>query len=32
MGVMRELVEMAALSPHFGKDCLGVSPYLCMGL
>lgn len=31
MDVMRELVGMAALSPHFGKDCLGVSPHLYMG-
>lgn len=32
MGVMREQAGMATLSPHFVKDCLRVSPYLCMGL
>lgn len=30
--VMRELAGMATLPPYFGKDCLRVSPYLCMGL
>lgn len=29
---MRELAGMATLPPYFGKDCLRVSPYLCMGL